>query len=314
MKLSVVIPCFNEEASLPSTLERVINTANTAKESMGDYEIILIDDGSTDLTWGLIKGACLNNPFVRGIRLSRNFGHQVALSAGLQSATGERIFIIDADLQDPPELLPKMMQALDEGADVAYGRRVSRDGEGFFKLVTAFGFYRFINWLSDIEIPRDTGDFRLVNRKVIDAVNSMPERHRFLRGMFAWVGFKQVPVDYDRAERFAGESKYPLKAMLRFAITAITSFSVRPLRLAMLMAACFALASFLGILYVVIGHFLGGTAQGWTSLMVVVLFIASLQFLLLGIIGEYIGRMFTEQKGRPLFICSENCGSEVIRK
>ena len=309
IKLSVVIPCFNEEASLPITLERVINAA---KSSATHYEIILIDDGSTDGTWELIKLESRNNPHIRGMRLSRNFGHQIALSAGLQSALGERILIIDADLQDPPELLTEMMRALDEGADVAYGRRASRDGEGFFKLVTAFGFYRFINWLSDIEIPRDTGDFRLVNRKVIDAVNSMPERHRFLRGMFAWVGFRQVPVDYDRAERIAGESKYPVKAMLRFAITAITSFSVRPLRLAMLMAACFAAASFLGILYVVLGHFLGGTAQGWTSLMVVVLFIASLQFLLLGIIGEYIGRMFTEQKGRPLFICSESCGSGAI--
>ena len=309
IKLSVVIPCFNEEASLPITLERVINAA---KSSATHYEIILIDDGSTDGTWELIKLESRNNPHIRGMRLSRNFGHQIALSAGLQSALGERILIIDADLQDPPELLTEMMRALDEGADVAYGRRASRDGEGFFKLVTAFGFYRFINWLSDIEIPRDTGDFRLVNRKVIDAVNSMPERHRFLRGMFAWVGFRQVPVDYDRAERIAGESKYPVKAMLRFAITAITSFSVRPLRLAMIMAACFAAASFLGILYVVLGHFLGGTAQGWTSLMVVVLFIASLQFLLLGIIGEYIGRMFTEQKGRPLFICSESCGSGAI--
>jgi dolichol-phosphate mannosyltransferase len=307
--LSVVIPCFNEEATLPLTLERV---NNAAKGSASDFEIILVDDGSTDETWELIKEESRNNTHIRGKRLSRNFGHQIALSAGLQSALGERIFIIDADLQDPPELLKEMMRALDEGADVAYGRRASRDGEGFFKLVTAFGFYRFINWLSDIEIPRDTGDFRLVNRKVINAVNSMPERHRFLRGMFAWVGFRQVPVDYDRSARVAGESKYPLGAMLRFAITAITSFSVRPLRLAMLMAAFFALASFLGILYVVLGHFLGGTAQGWTSLMVVVLFIASLQFLLLGIIGEYIGRMFTEQKGRPLFICSESCGSGAI--
>jgi dolichol-phosphate mannosyltransferase len=311
IKLSVVIPCFNEEPSLPFTLQRVIKAV---EESVEAYEIILIDDGSTDLTWKLIGKACFDNPSTRGIRLSRNFGHQIALSAGLQSALGERIFIIDADLQDPPELLPKMMQALNEGADLAYGRRISREGEGFFKVATAFGFYRFINWLSDIDIPMDTGDFRLVNRKVIDAVNLMPERHRFLRGMFAWVGFRQIPIDYDRAERIAGESKYPLKTMLRFAITAITSFSVRPLRLAMLLAACFAAASFLGIIYIVIGHFLGGTAQGWSSLMVVILFIASLQFLLLGIIGEYIGRVFTEQKGRPLFICSECCGLEVCRR
>jgi len=275
-----------------------------------DYEIVLIDDGSSDSTWEIIRKESIKNSLVRGIRLSRNFGHQLALSAGLQAARGERIFIIDADLQDPPELLPAMMAALDAGADAAYGRRISRDGEEVFKLATAFSFYRVINWLSDVEIPKDTGDFRLVTRQVLDVVNSMPERHRFLRGMFAWVGFKQIPVDYERAKRFSGESKYPLSAMLRFAMTAITSFSVRPLRLAMLMAACFAVASLLGIIYVVVGHLLGVTVQGWTSLMVIILFIASLQFLLLGIIGEYIGRMFIEQKSRPLFICSEICGRE----
>jgi dolichol-phosphate mannosyltransferase len=273
------------------------------------YELIMIDDGSKDATWEFIRKAAAENTHVHGIRLSRNFGHQIALSAGLQTARGERIFIIDADLQDPPELLTKMMAELDAGADVAYGRRLTRTGESAFKLGTAFAFYRFINWLSDIEIPKDTGDFRLVTRKVLDSVNAMPERHRFLRGMFAWVGFRQVPVDYDRAERAAGESRYPLKAMIRFAVTAITSFSVRPLRLAMLMAASFAAASFLGIIYVVVGHFLGQTSQGWTSLMVVVLVIASLQFLLLGIIGEYVGRMFTEQKSRPLFICVETIGN-----
>jgi dolichol-phosphate mannosyltransferase len=203
-----------------------------------------------------------------------------------------------------------MMAALDAGADVAYGRRVSRGGESAFKLATAFAFYRFINWLSDIEIPKDTGDFRLVSRRALDAVLSMPEKHRFLRGMFAWVGFQQVPIDYDRAERFAGETKYPFAAMMRFAVTAITSFSVRPLRLAMTFAAVFAIASLLAVFYVVVGHFMGKTVQGWSSLMVVVLMIASCQFLLLGIIGEYLGRMFVEQKKRPLFVIMENTGSE----
>ena len=173
------------------------------------------------------------------------------------------------------------------------------------KLATAFAFYRFINWLSDIEIPKDTGDFRLVSRRALDAVLSMPEKHRFLRGMFAWVGFQQVPIDYDRAERFAGETKYPFAAMMRFAVTAITSFSVRPLRLAMTFAGIFAIASLLAVCYVVAGHFMGQTVQGWSSLMVVVLMIASCQFLLLGIIGEYLGRMFVEQKKRPLFVIME---------
>jgi dolichol-phosphate mannosyltransferase len=307
MKLSVVIPCFNEEESLPATLERVLGVV---KPVCKDFEIILVDDGSKDATWACISKASHADGRIRGIRLARNFGHQIALSAGLHAAQGDRIFIIDADLQDPPELLSKMMAALDAGADVAYGRRVSRGGESALKLATAFAFYRFINWLSDIEIPKDTGDFRLVSRRALDAVLSMPEKHRFLRGMFAWVGFQQVPIDYDRAERFAGETKYPFAAMMRFAVTAITSFSVRPLRLAMTFAAVFAIASLLAVFYVVVGHFIGKTVQGWSSLMVVVLMIASCQFLLLGIIGEYLGRMFVEQKKRPLFVVMENTGSE----
>lgn len=302
MFLSIVVPCFNEEEALPSTISRILAAVKPITDS---FELILVDDGSRDGTWQIIRQVSSCTPSVRGLRLSRNFGHQIALSAGLKSATGERIFIIDGDLQDPPELLSEMMGVLDGGADVAYGRRRIRQDESSFKRITAYFFYRLINWLSDIEIPKDTGDFRLVTRQVLDAVNSMPERHRFLRGMFSWVGFRQIPVDYERAGRVAGESKYPLGAMLRFAITAITSFSVRPLRLAMLMSAIFAGASIAGIVYVLVGHFLGSTVQGWTSLMIVVLIIASLQFLLLGIIGEYIGRMFTEQKARPLFFCSE---------
>jgi dolichol-phosphate mannosyltransferase len=305
MKLSIVIPCYNEEKVLEMTIQRVLDVANTCSPR---FELILIDDGSQDGTWNVISKATRLNTSIRGIRLSRNFGHQIALSAGLQSAHGDRIFIIDADLQDPPELLHRMMEELDHGADVAYGRRISRGGESIFKLATAFFFYRLINWLSDIDIPKDSGDFRLVNRVVLDAVNSMPERHRFIRGMFAWVGFRQVAINYDRSERIAGESKYPVSAMLRFAVTAITSFSVRPLRLAMLFSGGFATASLAGIVFVVIGQLTGKTVQGWASLMVVILFIASIQFLLLGIIGEYVGRMFTEQKNRPLFFCSEVCG------
>lgn len=308
MNLSIVIPCFNEQEVLPSTINRILAVVSTISDS---FELILIDDGSRDGTWQVIREAASKNPSIRGIRLSRNFGHQIALSAGLKSARGERIFIIDGDLQDPPELLSEMMAMLDAGADVAYGRRRIREGESRFKLTTAYLFYRLINWLSDVDIPKDTGDFRLVTRQVLDAVNSMPERHRFLRGMFSWVGFRQEPVDYDRAARMAGESKYPLGAMLRFAVTAITSFSVRPLRLATLIAAVFAGASLAGLVYVLAGHFMGHTVQGWTSLMIVVLFVACLQFLFLGIIGEYIGRMFIEQKKRPLYFLSEECGGSM---
>jgi dolichol-phosphate mannosyltransferase len=305
VKLSVVIPCYNEQESLPATLKRVLGVAASISD---EVEVILVDDGSRDATWQCIADAAEADMRVRGIRLSRNFGHQIALSAGLHAATGDRIFIIDADLQDPPELLGEMMAVLDRGADVAYGRRVSRGGESAMKLGTAFAFYRLINWLSDIEIPKDTGDFRLVSRRALNAVLAMPEKHRFLRGMFAWVGFQQVPVDYDRGERFAGETKYPFAAMMRFAVTAITSFSVRPLRLAMMFAALFALAALLAVAYVIVGHFFGHTVQGWSSLMVVVLLIASCQFLLLGILGEYLGRMFVEQKKRPLFIVMHDTG------
>lgn len=308
MKLSVVIPCFNEQESLSATLKRVMSVAEPICQ---EVEVVLVDDGSKDSTWPIISTAAAGDSRVRGIRLSRNFGHQIALSAGLYAATGDRIFIIDADLQDPPELLCKMMAVLDDGADVAYGRRVSRGGESAAKLGTAFLFYRVINWLSDIDIPKDTGDFRLVSRRALNAVLAMPEKHRFLRGMFAWVGFQQVPVDYDRAERFAGETKYPFAAMLRFAVTAITSFSVRPLRLAMMFAGLFAIAALLAVAYVVVGHFTGHTVQGWSSLMVVVLLIASCQFLLLGIIGEYLGRMFVEQKKRPLFVIMSDTGKEI---
>jgi glycosyltransferase involved in cell wall biosynthesis len=305
VKLSVVIPCYNEQESLPATLKRVLSVAQPL---CNQIEVVLVDDGSRDATWHFIAEAAQVDPRVRGIRLSRNFGHQIALSAGLYAAQGDRIFIIDADLQDPPELLPKMMAALDAGADVAYGRRVSRGGESSLKLATAFIFYRFINWLSDIEIPKDTGDFRFVSRRALNAVLAMPEKHRFLRGMFAWVGFHQVPIDYDRAERYAGETKYPYAAMMRFAVTAITSFSVRPLRLAMMFSGVFAFAALMAVAYVVLGHFAGHTVQGWSSLMVVVLLIASCQFLLLGIIGEYLGRMFVEQKKRPLFVVMADTG------
>jgi glycosyltransferase involved in cell wall biosynthesis len=307
MNLSIVIPCFNEQEVLPSTIDRILAVVAPISDS---FELILVDDGSCDGTWRIISDAASRIPTVRGLRLSRNFGHQIALSAGLKSAIGKRVFIIDGDLQDPPELLSEMMAALDGGADIAYGRRRIRQDESSFKRTTAYLFYRLINWLSDIDIPKDTGDFRLVTRQVLDAVNAMPERHRFLRGMFSWVGFRQVPVDYDRAGRVAGESKYPFGAMLRFAIMAITSFSVRPLRLATLIAAVFAGASLAGLVYVLVGHFMGQTVQGWTSLMIVVLFVACLQFLFLGIIGEYVGRMFIEQKSRPLYFLSEECGSD----
>jgi len=220
-------------------------------------------------------------------------------------AEGGRVLIIDADLQDPPELLGDMMKLMDEGAEVVYGKRTSRRSESFFKRTTAYGFYRVLNYLSDVEIPTDTGDFRLMSRKALDALNSMPETYRYIRGMVAWLGFKQVPIKYSRMERVAGKSKYPLLSMLRFAANAVTSFSIRPLRLAVYLGLVTALFLLVAIAYVIVSYFEYQTVQGWSSLMVVVLFLSAVQLFSIGIIGEYLGRMFIEQKRRPLFIVSE---------
>jgi polyisoprenyl-phosphate glycosyltransferase len=226
VQLSVVAPCFNEATGLREFHARV----SAACAGFPDHEIVLVDDGSKDATWPVICALTKKDPHVRGIRLSRNFGHQAALTAGLMAAGGARILMIDADLQDPPELLPEMMKAMDAGADVVYGKRTSRRGESVFKRVTAAAFYRVISRLSEVDIPVDTGDFRLVDRRVLDALLSMPERYRFVRGMVAWIGFKQVPLEYVRNPRFAGTTNYTLARMIKFSMDAITGFSTVPHR------------------------------------------------------------------------------------
>lgn len=306
--VSVVVPCFNEQRVLEAFCQRMA----AACESTGlDYEILLVDDGSRDQTWAIICTAARTNPRVVGLRLSRNRGHQLALSAGLAHARGERILVIDADLQDPPELLPVMLKLMDEqGADVIYGQRRHRRGESAFKLATAHFFYRLLSVLSDTEIPKDTGDFRLLSRRVVDAFNRMPEQERFIRGMISWIGFKQEPLLYDREERAAGRSKYPFRKMVHFAINALTSFSTRPLRLASYLGLAIGVMSLAAIVYFVILHYRGYTVHGWTSLIVVVLFVGALQLFVLGIIGEYLGRLFMESKGRPLYVIAEMVGRE----
>ena len=242
------------------------------------------------------------------VNLSRNFGHQLALSAGLALCRGRRVLILDADLQDPPELLPEMLRLMDAGADVVYGRRRKRAGDSASKRLTAALFYRLIGALTDVPIPRDTGDFRLMSRRALDALLAMPERHRFIRGMVSWIGFRQVALDYDRQARFAGTTKYPLRKMLRFALDAITAFSIKPLALASwvgIATGLFALGllaySFLSWL-----GWVGGTVEpGWTSLMAAVAILGSVQLLVLGIIGEYLGRMYEQAKGRPLYIIED---------
>lgn len=303
MFLSVVVPCMNEEESIPHLVERL---ATAAAPYGSRAEILLVDDGSTDGTWAAIEAARKACPQLAGLRLSSNRGHQVALTAGLEAAQGDRIFMLDADLQDPPELLGDMMQMMDRGYDVVYGRRIERHGETLFKRATAHLFYRFLNLMSDVEIPRDTGDFRLVSRRSLEAVLAMPERARFIRGMFAWVGFKQIGIEYTRAGREWGETKYPLRKMLRFATDAVTAFSTKPLKLATRLSFVSLLVAALMMVYVLHSLLVYQTAPGWASIILAISTFSGIQLLTLGILGEYIGRLYVEAKGRPLYFTSEH--------
>ncbi|AUQ73379.1 glycosyltransferase family 2 protein [Phaeobacter piscinae] len=305
MHLSVVVPCYNEEESIPLLVDRLVQ----AIEPWADRaEIILVDDGSSDETWAAMEAAHKQHPVVRGIRLSANRGHQVALTAGLEAATGARIFMLDADLQDPPEILPDMMMMMDRGYDVVYGRRAERHGETLFKKATAYLFYRFLNTLSDVDIPKDTGDFRLVSRRSLDAVLKMPERARFIRGMFAWAGFHQIGLEYVREARVAGETKYPFKAMLRFATDALTGFSTKPLKMATRLAFVSLLVTVLMAIYVFGSLILFNTVAGWASVLLAISFFSAIQLLTLGILGEYVGRLYMESKQRPLYFLSQETG------
>jgi len=300
LALSVVAPCFNEVQGVAEFHRRVRAVCEQA--APGAFEIVLVDDGSTDGTWERLDALATEHDAVVAVRLSRNHGHQLALTAGLSLCRGDRVLIIDADLQDPPELLPEMLRAMDAGADVVYGQREERVGETAFKRHSARLFYRLLQRLTDVAIPVDAGDFRLISRRVADLLVAMPEQHRFIRGMVSWVGFRQVAVRYVRDARFAGETKYPLRRMLRFALDAITSFSVRPLRLASYAGLSCALASLALLLYTLIAWRAGRTVTGWTSIMAVVLLLSAVQLMVLGVMGEYLGRLFLESKRRPMFI------------
>jgi len=301
--LSVVVPCYDEEGSLPELFKRV--TAVCDQVAPGSYEIVLVDDGSRDRTRALIRELAAAHESVTGVFLSRNYGHQLALSAGLRICRGQRILIIDADLQDPPELLPAMMAKMDAGADVVYGKRALRVGETPFKNASAYLFYRTLERLVDIRIPNDTGDFRLMSRRALDALNSMPEQHRFIRGMVSWIGFTQVPVEYERSARFSGETKYTLVKMMRFAADAISGFSIVPLRASTYIGFFCALIGVFFMGWTIVSYLAGVAVQGWTTLMVVVLILGSAQLIVLGVIGEYLGRLYMEAKRRPLFIIEE---------
>jgi glycosyltransferase involved in cell wall biosynthesis len=307
--LSIVVPCFNEEACLRTLHGRL--TAS-ARQSVGDdYEMVLVNDGSRDGSWPIMRQLAADDPRVVAVNLSRNHGHQLALTAGLDLCTGNHVLIIDADLQDPPELLPAMLETMRSSqADVVYGVRKSRRGDTAFKRATAHGFYRLLSRATEVEIPLDTGDFRLMSRRALDALLAMPEQARFIRGMVAWIGFKQVPFAYDRDQRLAGETKYPLGKMVRFALDALTGFSSAPLKLASHIGLALSVGSILLILYIGYAWATGQIIQGWTSLMLVVVIIGAVQMFVLALMGEYIGRLYNEVKGRPLYIVQEVAGTD----
>lgn len=302
-KLSIVVPCHDESQNLAALHARCTTAAQSvAGES---YELVLVDDGSRDSTWQQMQVLAATDSHVVAVQLSRNFGHQLALSAGLRLSSGARVLIVDADLQDPPELLPSMMDAMDRGNDIVYGQRRSRQGESWFKRATASAFYRLLRTLADVDIPVDAGDFRLVTRRVVTVLADMPEQHRFIRGMVSWIGLRQEAVAYDRDERADGRTSYSLRKMLRLALDAVTSFSTRPLRIASLIGLGFGFLGFIGVAYAVFGWATGQTVPGWTSVIVVVLLLGGIQLFVIGILGEYLGRLYLEAKRRPLFVIQQ---------
>ena len=304
IKYSIVAPIFNESGNVQELYRRVKANMDEIGEP---WELILVDDGSTDGSTGLIRGLCEQDSRVRPVIFARNFGHQLAVTAGLDYSRGQAVVMIDSDLQDPPEVIKELIAKWQEGFEVVYAVRAEREGETWFKLFTAKLFYRLIYRITDVNIPMDTGDFRLLDRKVVKVLNQMRERHRFLRGLSVWVGFKQTGVDYKRAARFSGETKYPLKKMVKFAWDAITSFSYFPLQVAMYLGFISAGLSILAIPLVAVlrlttaGHELTGQA----TTLIAVLFLGGVQLISLGILGEYIGRLFDQAKGRPLYIVRE---------
>lgn len=305
--LSVVAPCFNEELVIGEMHRRLLAALG---ELPVEFEILYVDDGSTDSTAEMLREIQARDNRIRIIRFSRNFGHQMAITAGLEYASGDAVAIIDADLQDPPEVISEFFQKWAGGNDVVYGVRSEREGETAFKRWTAKMFYRVMGRLSDTTIPVDTGDFRLMDRAVVDALLEMPERDRFVRGMVSWLGFSQAAVPYRRSPRSAGATKFSLFKMMRFATDGIVSFSILPLRLATWMGFAASGLAILGILVAVIEKLLGveGLVKGWTSMVIAILFIGGVQLICLGIIGEYVGRIYGESKKRPLYVIRERTG------
>ena len=301
--LTVIVPCYNEEEVLPIFHSRLV--ASLAGIS-GGWEVIYVNDGSKDGTLRILKELQLAESGVAFAALSRNFGKEAAMSAGLKLSRGNAVILIDADLQDPPELIPEMVRIWQQGADVVNMRRRSRQGETWFKKASASWFYKVINWLSDVPIPENVGDFRLLSRRSVEALNQLPESNRFMKGLFAWIGFRQVTVEYDRHARAAGETKWPYFKLLNFAIEGITGFSVVPLRLASYAGFLTAVGAFIyALVFLVKTLMIGDSVRGFPTLIVTILLLGGLQLMAMGIIGEYLGRLFMESKRRPLYLLDE---------
>lgn len=299
LSISLVIPCYNEEEVLPELRRRL-------RELVAQYacpvEVVLVDDGSKDNTWSMLSQYSREDAFIKAVRLARNFGHQTAITCGLDQTRGEVVVILDADLQDPPELIPDMIKDWSDGFDVVYGQRKLRHGESFAKKFFAFAFYRTFEKIAGLRVPRDTGDFRLMDRRAVNALQSLRERHRFVRGMVSWIGYHQKALLYDRPERFAGTTKYPFRKSLFLAIDAITSFTYAPLRVASYLGIATSALAFLYILVVIALKFLGISFSGYTSLMASILLLGGVQLTVLGILGEYVGRIFEQGQQRPLYL------------
>lgn len=309
-RISVVVPCFNEEEVIAMSHDRLKAVLASLQQTQNlDYELIYVDDGSRDQTAAKLAAIAAGDAHVGVVMLSRNFGHQPAVTAGLDRASGDCVVIIDADLQDPPELIADMVAMWREGHDVVYGRRTDREGESAFKLGTARLFYRGLNMLSDVEIPLDVGDFRLMDRQVVDSISQMKERDRFLRGMVSWVGFRQAALPYRRAARAAGQSKYPLRKMILFALDGMLSFSLAPLRFVIMLGLAILVLAGFGIVYAILNRLLTDQwVSGWTLLFIAVMFMGGVQLMVLGMIGEYVGRIYMASKERPLYLVKRMIG------
>jgi polyisoprenyl-phosphate glycosyltransferase len=300
--ISIVVPCFNEEKNIEVLFNELIPVLSTLHLN---YEIIFVDDGSKDNTFKMIRAISEKKENVRGISLSRNFGHQVAIMAGLQQCNGDIVIMMDADLQHPPEVIPKLLAECEKGFDIVNTRRIDSKDTGIFKKASSRGFYSLINFLSDIKIEHASADFRLLTRKAVDAFLKLEEKDRFTRGLISWMGFRQSIIEYNASSRYAGKSKYTLKKMLHFSIDGITSFSSKPLRISFYAGLVLFIFGFAYAVYAIIENINGKTTQGWTSLLVTVLIIGGFQLLSLGIIGEYIGRIFNQTKGRPMYFIKD---------